>query len=97
MFEQEGGGTAKQATWTPCAFTLQKMSILSLYNGLDYIINWCIYVIMCVFHCGISVYYGDFIFTGHRVYLSNGNMSTIMFIMEFYMLGLCNISWNCKS
>ena len=76
MFEQEGGGTAKQATWIPCAFTLWKMSILSLYNGLDYIINWYIYVIMCVFHCGISVYYGDFIFTGHRIHLSNGNMST---------------------
>ena len=75
----QGGGRGlhcQQATWTPRVFTHWKMSILSLLNGLDYCIIWWRYVIMCVFHCGIPVYYGDFVFIGYRIFLSNGNMSS---------------------
>ena len=50
---------------------------------------------MCDFHCGIPVYYGGFIFTGYRIFLSNGNMLSYH-VYHGVHAGLCNISWSCE-
>ena len=62
------------STWTPRAFIVRKMSVLSLYYSLDLSIKWWRYFIMCVLHCGISVNHGNFIITSYCNILSDCNM-----------------------
>ena len=73
MFEQEARG--RRSTWTPRVFTVQKMSVLSLYYGLDLFITWWSYVTLCVLRCGIAIYYGDFVITCYWILLTNFNMT----------------------
>ena len=82
------------STWTPCVLYVQKMSILSLYHGLDLLIIHWSYVTLCALHCGKGIVYGDFVIICYWIFFWNFNMTFHHVYCQHISWILCNFS--CK-